>query len=298
LVLPIEPYAALALAGLYWLSVALWFPAFLTDVAPLLRDVYAPARRDFTVLLTAAPFLAWLTLAAVLTVTARRRLIEPLIATPALASIGAIAVFFLQGKGWPYHAYPALALAIIAFGPLIFKASTTDQAPTLPLSPPRAAALGLALVYVCNAPHGDSAPLERLVARLAPHPKILTISPDISLGHPLTRHVAGVWVGSFPCLWVTDAIYFLEERKKPDEATRARYARYLERDRETLVRDIVKNKPDAILVADDNWKTWAFAHPDVAAALWDYAPADVVGGVAVYTPRPGLRGPIEENGPQ
>jgi len=152
-----------------------------------------------------------------------------------------------------------------------------------------AAALALAFIYFCQTPRFDSPPLQRLVASLAPHPKILAIGGDIALGHPLTREVGGIWVGTTPCLWITDTIYYWRQQGELDAAAEARYAPYLRGDRETLINDIKANQPDAILVADKDWKRWAFTHADVAAALADYAPLGVVDEVTVYGRKPELR---------
>ena len=46
----------------------------------------------------------------------RRDTGEPLVAIPALAALGALAAYLVQGKGWLYQAYPALAFMILAAG--------------------------------------------------------------------------------------------------------------------------------------------------------------------------------------
>jgi hypothetical protein len=145
------------------------------------------------------------------------------------------------------------------------------------------------VVFALAQPSNDTnAPLERLVTAMAPHPKVLVIGPDIALGFPLTRDVAGSWAQTPMDLWITASIDFLTRHYSPDPATRIKFDSYLRFDRETLIADIRDKSPDAILVQNDKWKTWAFAHPDVAAALTDYAPVGAVGEVTVYG-RLGLR---------
>jgi hypothetical protein len=228
----------------------------------------------------------------------RGRLGDPLIAIPALASVGAIGAFLLQGKGWPYHAYPAVALMALAFAPLradLLQRPWRGRSATPKIAV--AAVLVAAFIHFCQVPRIDNPALDRLVSSVAPHPKILVIGPDIALGHPLTRNVGGDWVETFPYLWITDTINFWKQSGKLDAAAAAKYEPYLRYDRETLVADIQRNKPDVILIAEDLWKGWAFAHADVAAALADYQPFGVVGEVTVYGRKLGLRGINSDSDP-
>ena len=119
------------------------------------------------------------------------------------------------------------------------------------------------------------------MAALAPHPKVLVIGSDIALGHPLTRHVHGQWVGSRFSLWITDMSSHALERGAVGEAA-SRYEAYLKLDRERLIAEIAGGKPDAILIAGKSWLAWTQAHPDVAAALADYRPRGTADDVIVY----------------
>ena len=113
------------------------------------------------------------------------------------------------------------------------------------------------------------------------------IGADIALGFPLTRSIGGEWVGTYPFLWVTDTIAYWRDRG--EGAQGAEFDGLLRADRETLVADIKRKRPDAILVADAVWKNWAFSHADVAAALADYAPIGADGEVEAYGLKPALR---------
>ena len=86
-----------AAAALAYAAVVAWrFPAYVDDVLPAV--------------------VMWAALAAALALVAGPRLRAPLVATPALAALGALATFFIQGKDWLYQSYPALALITLAFG--------------------------------------------------------------------------------------------------------------------------------------------------------------------------------------
>jgi len=109
-------YAAGATIALYGAIVLLAFPQFAATTMPLVASVYLPVRAPLTRLLLDPGVVAWVALAAALAATGVQRWREPIALVPALASCGALASFFLQGKGWPYHIYPALALISLAAG--------------------------------------------------------------------------------------------------------------------------------------------------------------------------------------
>ncbi len=264
------------------------YPAYLQNIVPIVAAVYVPVRTPIVGLVLNQGFLCWFGLSLCLLSLGRNRLNSCSVAVPALASAGAIAAFLIQGKGWPYHSYPAIALIALSLSAAILEKTTAPQwrRTLAAFLSAGAATIVFALAQPSDA---TNAPLERLVAALAPHPKVLVIGPDIALGFPLTRNVSGSWAGTPMDLWITASVDFLTRHNPPDPATQTRYDAYLRFDRETLVADISNKSPDAILVQNDKWKAWAFAQVDVAAALADYAPVGEVGEITVYGRRPSLR---------
>ena len=285
----LEFYVAACFLALYAAMVASCFPTYVAQVAPMAAAIYVPIRAPLAVLAFGLGTVCWMALGAILVVFDRRRIAENLTAVPALGSVGALVAFFIQGKGWPYHIYPAVALIALAAGPLIIRAATSPRLNGR-LVILIGSAITLARAFALFSQGGeDTSQLERVVSALAPHPKILQIGPDIALGHPLTRHVSGLWVGTPCALWITAMASALLQSSTIDETKRRRYESYLEFDRATLVADIRTRSPDAILIDGDMWEAWAFAHPDVAVALADYAPVGAVGEVKVYGRKLGLR---------
>ena len=136
----------------YWLAagatfayagVVVWrFPAYVGDVLPAVAAAYLPVREAARDLVVNAAVVAWAALAAALALVAGPRLRAPLVATPALAAVGALATFFIQGKGWLYQAYPALALIALAFG------AALDRRDPTPGRLPVLAAAGVAAALV------------------------------------------------------------------------------------------------------------------------------------------------------
>lgn len=284
LVTHIEPYVAVAGVALYWGAIAIWCPAFLERAAPIVRDIYLPVRLPLATLWRDPTFIVWIALGALLLCAARRRLNEPLVAVPALASIGAMAAYLIQGKFWPYQGYPVVALLALALGPVVLEGLAELRQARYPIA--RAAlavgaALSLWLAGFWLSLNFDRSELEQVVAAIGPHPTMLAISPDIGTGHPLARRVHGVWVGSTFGLWITHMTLGALARGA-GEATARKYEGYLELDRRMLVDDIVGKRPDAILIAGGPWLAWAQSHADVAAALAPYRLKATADGVMVF----------------
>jgi hypothetical protein len=109
-----EFYVAAVVCALYAAAVAAFFPAYVNNVVPLVFAIYLPVRFSWFDMASGFAFASWLTLGVYLIATARGAIGHPLVATPALASCGGMLAYFVQGKGWPYQSYPAIALMAMA----------------------------------------------------------------------------------------------------------------------------------------------------------------------------------------
>jgi len=316
----IEFYAAAAVGLAYVALVASVFPHYVADILPLGLAVYEPVRESFLELVGQPGVLLTLALGAALARIAASDIGEPLVAVPALAALGALAAYFVQGKGWLYQTYPALAFMILAAG-LALELRPPAPRPTAigalagvaaalallwlgrwPLPIAFAAAAGASALeaalertgrrrerktplaemgvagligVACGlfAMDGVSTPaLARALASLGPHPTVLAISESLAFGHPMVRAVGGVWVQRVPSLWITSAARRLLDEHPGDEALAARLRPYIDADRQRLVEDIERGRPDAILVGrlDTRFHQWAWSDPAIAAARADY----------------------------
>ena len=108
----------LRIAGLvaivYAVCTIVFYRPFFTDLMPVLTDVYLPVRLPLLKLLIGAPVALWS--AALMIVLILRRGAGPRrpLAVVLAASAGFAAAYLIQGKGWPYHSLPMLALVLIA----------------------------------------------------------------------------------------------------------------------------------------------------------------------------------------
>lgn len=233
-----ELAAAGGVACLYGVAVVALFPAFLENVLPMTAAVYVPAREPLVALLASPGVIAWIVLALV-ALWAKG---DAFTASFGWASVGALASYFIQGKGWPYHAYPAIALAAMAAA-----TAWRERAGAVRLqAAPVAAALGLSFLWMADGV-GRSPELEAALRRIGPHPSLLEISGDIALGHPLAREVGARWAQSVCSLWVAADVDRQLRDFPVDPLRRQTLEAYRSEDLRRLIGDIRGNRPDAIL---------------------------------------------------
>ena len=131
----------------------------------------------------------------------------------------------------------------------------------------------------------DCSALAAPIRAIKPHPKILALSADLAIGHPLTRAVQGTWVGRVSALWVTEEVMLRRLKETLDPQTNARLEAYAARDRAMLEQDIARHRPDVILVnrkqPSFDWLVWANSYPALAAQLKPYHPVRTIKGVLI-----------------
>lgn len=273
-------WIALALVcAAYLLVVQLAFPDYTARMLPLLRLVYLPGRDSWPNLL-AGPMVMIPAVAAILTLWLSRGRPSEATIVALLAAAGFAMAGLVQGKGYLNHGYPAVAAALFAIA--------------LELSRPGHARAFGSLCALLLALFGTYAyarvpepyALRDAVVRIGPpKPRLIGVSFDFALGHPLTRWVDGQWVGRRGSLWVTgNARQQLADPALP-EATRRAYAAAERQDAAILAADIAGHHPDIILVDDVPGPQWIAAHPPLARAMRDYQPTTRVGQITLWTRR-------------
>ena len=111
-----ESLIAAAVAVLYAASVVAFYPEFFSVMGPLIRDVYIRVGLSFPALLEKPALPIWGAAILVTIVLKRHGKIDPACLLLLASSLGFAVVFLLQRKGWPYHSYPMIALALLALG--------------------------------------------------------------------------------------------------------------------------------------------------------------------------------------
>ena len=269
-----ENFIAAGIVAIYALCVVAFYPEFLSAIVPMMRDVYILVGSSPLEMVKSSAVSIWAAALFAALLLKRAGRIDSTLLLLVATSFGFMLAFFLQRKGWPYHSYPMIAFAILALGY------------GLSLRPPPGRTLGLAATAVLAITFVesivwfnwafdkafDARPLWATVARLGPHPKILAITGEPGLGHPLVRALQGTWVSRQQALWVDGYLRTLQSNPARDPRQDATLDRYGAREREMLIEDIRKNEPTVVLVDNfsDHWSDWLHDHPDVDALLRDY----------------------------
>jgi hypothetical protein len=273
---------------LYAGAVAVLFPEFFTVIGPLLRDVYLPVKLSLSDMIGKPALSFWaIALFAALVLKRRGDVGGPFVLL-LVTSSGFAIVFFLQGKGWPYHSYPMIALALLALGYAVI-----SHAPTTAMD--RAFGVGAVVLLAFLFARAmlwfdvafDARPLQEKVAQLGPHPTILAISAEPGIGHPLVRAVGGAWVSRQQALWIATYLQVMRARGGMDPAHNQALESYASREAAMLIEDIRKTPPTMVLVDNltGNGSAWLKAHPDVADLLKDFQPVDNINNVAILARR-------------
>ena len=290
--LTIEDWIAAAVAITYGAWVAVAYPQFISDLLPLVVTVYVPVKTEFWRFVIAFATPLWLLALALIVWLKRRAVLEPPFCLLLAASFGFAISYYVQQKGWAYHSYPMLALAVMALaiafidrwhgGPTSTAGSTDNRWARLASAIIAALIAGFALFWMSAMPGRSS--LATAVEALKPHPKLLTISGNLTLGHPLTRQVEGIWVSRVPSLWITAGVLLRQKYETLDAQTNARLNAYAARDRAMLMEDIARQRPDVILVERSksfDWMTWANSDPMLAQQLEHYREYGTVDDVLI-----------------
>lgn len=258
-------------AAIYWL-----FPAFFKDVMPMVLEVYAPPRQPiFNLLFSLNGFLFPVLFILPLLYGPRTTLTGVI----AAAGLGFFAAFLLQGKGWPYHLFPATS-----YGFLLIFAEVLP--PIWAQRKQRSPAIPVLMVFAILMPHAlwmmvtwtDWSALTRAITTTGIHnPTVLNIAASQGIGHPSTRDAGGKWVGTFSCRWLT--VLEMNASQKAAEGLKDKaISAWITHDRAVLRQDIAERKPDIIIVdrRDFDWLKWAREDFDTARLLEAYEPSGEV----------------------
>ncbi len=207
-----------------YLAAVLWMhPEFIREVMPVLSETYLRVGQPFSLLLQ--QYAAGYALILVLLKLIRpRRPLSPLAAVFALASLAGMAVMIHQAKGWPYHAYPAIALGLAA---VLCQAARRPVVSALELGGIRMLLLAGAMVvnaFPFMATQKPDAALAATIREAGEQPTVALVGTDIAAGHPLTRMVGGDWISAYCSDWLgAFALNLSDATRANDDPTAARY---------------------------------------------------------------------------
>src|SRR5258706_3579682 len=280
-----ENWIAAALVVVYAICIFVFYPEYFTIIYPLARDVYLLLKAPILALFVTSATALWVgAVVIVLALQSRQQKLDAACFVLLAASFGFAISFFVQRKGCDYHAYPMVALGLLAAGCAI---SAIDNEPTSSRRLP-GAAMFVVLAMFAKACMGfnasvDVRQIQDQVAQLGPHPRILVLGAAAVIGHPMVRTLQGTWVSRQNALWVRGTVRRSLLDKTIDPQTAARLEGYVARERAGLIEDFRKQPPDVILVdnQDSHWGSWARADPELSALLKSYTPVQTINGIDI-----------------
>jgi hypothetical protein len=182
------------------------YPAFFETLLPLLRDTYMAYRRPFDMLLL--PAAPWLALPIVYALF--RRLIDRPEPSDFMILAAAVALlpYFMQGKAWAYHTYPAILFGSAAL--IVSLAMLSEQRRTdIRFGHVVMVLAAILIVHIRFA--ATEKPADVLVAaglRTGGAPTVGVLASGIEIGHPLVRMIGGRWIEPYCGDWL--ATYAVE----------------------------------------------------------------------------------------
>ncbi|NOJ39416.1 DUF3488 domain-containing protein [Bradyrhizobium australiense] len=280
-----ENWIAAALVVIHALCIVAFYPEYFTLVYPLVRDVYLLLKAPLLAILLTSATLLWLVaIMVVLAMQSQRRKVDAAAVVMMAGSLGFAISFFVQGKGWGYHAYPMVALGLLAAGWAI-AASQDERAGSRRL---RAGAMLVVALIFANAclwfnASVDMRRVQEEVTLIGPRPKILMLSAAAVIGHPMVRELQGTWVSRQEALWVREIVRRARLDGSIDQATADRLAGYVARERAGLIEDFRKQPPDVVVIdnQDSDWGSWAAADPELSQLLKSYALVKNINGIEI-----------------
>ncbi len=275
-----EAWAVAGVGLCYAAAIAFLFRAYLFNYVPMVSEAYLPIRTELTTLIVVPFVVLWASI-ILLRLVARQNPKAWSDATPWMAaSIGGALAFLVQGKGWPYMALALCAFAIAA--PLLHRGANALRAPVVIASTAIVALTGL---YLSQPPPGFP-PMAPHIKAIVDHPRLLTITDHIALGHPLVRQLEGFWAGSSCAQLLAGGAIWQEKFLQLTQAKREKLDAVIHSEQRQLLTDLRTGRPDVILVDTYlfslyrfDWLAWANSDPDIRTELQDFREVEDVGRV-------------------
>lgn len=241
----------------YWLH-----PAFFVSAMPLAADLYAGARTPLlgmiaqpshAVLLTGF-FVIWRTW----------EVNNPRHVLLMWATLGAWLAYLLQGKGWPYHALPALVLVLFLMAQLVPYMHHVRKSMIM-----TAVAFCATFAVLADNSGGYTRAAAQAIRQVAPNPTMGAVAMSIHVSFPLVREVHGTWVQKHAAMWVFPLLY---EKQVRGHYLTERDQKRLQTDLDDLWGSLTDKKPQILVVDKVFLKQLQLVDARFAAVETDYKP--------------------------
>ena len=277
-----ENVIAGSLVTVYAIFCYVHYPEYFTVIYPIVRDIYLSWSMPMSVVFfNPATMICAIVVVSLLWVW-RQRSPDSTALVMMLASLGFAFAFYIQRRGWSYQSYPMVALANITMGYVL----AADA--KLRLRDFRLAAMAiLAVAFVLGGRWFNTriyvGPIEDVVARIKPNPRILVMSGEAAIGHPLVRTLQGVWVSRQECLCIRTLARVVHARITVDADLEARLNGDIALERQWLIEDFKRLPPDVVLIDNlrDGWGERAKTDIDLAKLLKPYVLVQTIEGIDI-----------------
>lgn len=282
----VQSLAVLGTLSLYALGIVLWTPDYVSFAVEslMLYRAYQPYG-DLPVVLSGS--FAFVLLAVALAYRAASSLAPSLIDLCAILAIMLSVAVFLQGKGWHYQWYPAVALAMILLG-LTAAAFAVRSRFVTKTGLQAIAALVIVLLairtyffWTIDAPERHQ--LDALVHRHARGASILALSSHLHVGFPLVNETDVRWASRYPTMWqlpaFCDRSTAIEYQSRRRQFMDAVLADMREARPRLLIVDSVPPKP---LLTNFNYLEYFQQDPRLASALAEYRFLQQIGRYRIF----------------
>lgn len=277
------------------LATVVVFPAYFSDVVPMEMETYLHVRAPLGVLLLDPRLLSIILATSAVYLLPASAPLDRLLRTVSASAVGATLAYLAQGKGWAYQLYPAAALVFTAYltgyisrvSNLVSALRSGGWRARVGAAFATAGVIGLLpVVTLCSTTYFVALPLAPAIRAISERPRILALSDDIGVGHPLTRSVNGIWVSRVCSQLIQSAAEIRRDAPDADTAVRARMAHWIGWERDEILRSL-RSRPDVVIVDHQTFALPALvaARTDIAAELAGYTKTASVGEVDLLVRR-------------
>lgn len=259
----------------YIALVFLLTPEFMRDLLPQVADVYMKIGDPVRVALNCGP--SYLLILLLFRIVAPKAPVTPLCAVTLLASLAAVAPLLYQGKGWAYHAFAAISLALVAVLCRVAASSGWRyNRETLGCGILCVIVVMFAWLPFLQTEKPSDAFVAAVKAASKGEPTLGVIGSDIAAAHPLARIVGARFLSANNSDWFGALAYVLARKAsaKGEVADAARYQKRSDAYLDTKYAEFASHNYDLIVIQQDEplWTDYVLGQARFAALLSAYHP--------------------------
>jgi hypothetical protein len=237
------------------------FPEYLGEIMTVIREVYLPVRSHPLAFLNDKACLGALSCFGLTLILSARQKPPATTMLALMAATGFLAAYFIQGKYFPYHVFPAALFGSIAAWILVYRrflSLADSRSATLAWAAGvyTLAVLGISALFIVGFDDRRPTMSDLSWAANLDRPRALAISPMLSTAFPLARRIGAVWVDRIHSQWVARYTLYALRFGGLSEPQMTKFLRYHKQDLEWILRQIEEKAPDIIIQDVSPGNSW------------------------------------------